>query len=527
MHQGELLINLDCPHRISHGVTMINTKIVLLSAILINQVCWLSVNARTNLPTDPQTSQCKISETKFKTWFAGHSIAANGKVNAADSVTFPTDNTDCDFYKWSSQMFLWLTSPAGNDGSYVFDSKVFFDVSPESDHKRKLISNVGIDGSAAPNNFGLRIPKKDEEIEEVGQAGGGGVLMSQDKSLVYYGIHVNDVYAYFLTGQKNNKINATNFPDSQTTIDAVKNYVKTLKGVKPLPDYNAMTMELKTSWVDVSTVESPDEYITITATVPKYVPSNAEILPEEWLLDGTQTVTLALVGMHVVGSVNQHPEMVWATFEHLNNAPDNAYYYTNNKGKTSSVSYSSAGDWLFMETGGSLASGNQEFMTVQPESGDSTGNIYATKNKKKGRYNNIEPSNTFRNNPWGSAPNDKSVAGNNAQLISLNNDILGFLKAGDKRKNYFLSGAVWTKKGHLPYYSTPKPSYPSFTEAGSLNLANSTMETYQQPTSPTGTNMISGCFSCHSISGAHAEQGKGLGLSHIYDEIQPLKVKKK
>ena len=36
---------------------------------------------------------------------------------------------------------------------------------------------------------------------------------------------------------------------------------------------------------------------------------------------------MAMVGLHVVGSVKGHPEMVWATFEHIDNAPQNNYVY--------------------------------------------------------------------------------------------------------------------------------------------------------------------------------------------------------
>ena len=35
-----------------------------------------------------------------------------------------------------------------------------------------------------------------------------------------------------------------------------------------------------------------------------------------------ESVTVALIGLHVVGVVEDHPEFVWATFEHEDNAPD-------------------------------------------------------------------------------------------------------------------------------------------------------------------------------------------------------------
>jgi hypothetical protein len=41
--------------------------------------------------------------------------------------------------------------------------------------------------------------------------------------------------------------------------------------------------------------------------------------------NGQKTVNLAMVGMHVVGSTKGHPEMIWATFEHIGNAPNDDY----------------------------------------------------------------------------------------------------------------------------------------------------------------------------------------------------------
>jgi hypothetical protein len=520
---------------------MINQNMFLNTIILTSIFASSPLTAETRLPPDPQTTNCSISETDFNQWFASDAVSKNGLANAADSIGFPpaTTNTACDFYKWSSQMFLWLTSPTSSDGGLVFDSNVFFDVSPESDQKRTLISNVGLDGKAAPNSFLLRSAKPDEEIEEAGQAGGGGVLMSQNKSVVYYGIHVNDVYAYFLTGQKNGAIKASAFPDTTASIQAVKDYVKTLKGVAPLPDYNALTLELKTSWVDASSVKDPSQFVTISATVPKFTPNKTNPTTQ-WDLNGTQNLTLAMVGMHVVGTVKDHPEMVWATIEHISNAPDAAYYYTNNnKDKDSNTleNLSTAGNWIFTQSGVSMGLPmNQERMKVATASGSSTGNIEASKDSKTGQYDNtIGPSNTLRLNPWGNAASNTSYADNNAQLISLNNDVLGFLKTGDARKNYFLSGAVWTKNGNIPWFANskkPKDVGPAFVEKGSISLANSTMETYHQETY-TDPTKSTGCFLCHSVSTQNATPVSNggtynaLNVSHIYSNITPLNVTQK
>ena len=56
-----------------------------------------------------------------------------------------------------------------------------------------------------------------------------------------------------------------------------------------------------------------------------------------------KTVLMALVGMHVVGSTAGHPEMIWATFEHKNNAPNSSYTYLSTSGvKTVNPDFSTA-----------------------------------------------------------------------------------------------------------------------------------------------------------------------------------------
>src|SRR5438128_59668 len=58
---------------------------------------------------------------------------------------------------------------------------------------------------------------------DVGQAGGDGVLLAQNGSLVYYRTTVNDVYAYFLTGTKNGGIAPmpTQFPTTSQALNAI------------------------------------------------------------------------------------------------------------------------------------------------------------------------------------------------------------------------------------------------------------------------------------------------------------------
>ncbi|MGH9560876.1 MAG: hypothetical protein ACRD3S_05415, partial [Terracidiphilus sp.] len=332
---------------------------------------------------------------------------------------------------------------------------------------------------------------------EEGQATTGDALLSQTSmgtSLVYYTIVVNDVYAYFLTGNKTGGIMpaATDFPNDSTGLTAVTNYAST-KGVT-FPDPNALAVEVKMSWVDAATLPDASNYVTVSATVPNYDTTNAS----QWVPVGTKNIKLALVGVHFVGTVLSHPEMIWASFEHFGNTPNPAYSYTTTGGTTGNSPQDTTGTWLFCTVN---CPANTPFNA--PHARVNGSDIVGVPANSP-----ISPSNTQRTNPWGLDPTQTSSAGSNTQIISINHSVLTQLLTGDMRKNYFMLGATWTIGGAPPS---------SCAQVGTNFLANSTMETYVQG----GSN----CFSCHNDGGAPGGMlgtGTDSGLSHIYFPIQPL-----
>ncbi len=436
-------------------------------------------------------SACSISASEFNTWFVSGRMSRNGVVTFADSVGFPTNNTVCDFYKWAHQMFLWITSPLGT--GLVLTAPIFFDVNFNAQGNGVFVPNgVGAQTRATPRSFALR-GTKPENFQPGGQAGGQDTLLSLNGALVYFGVHANDVYAWFNTAMIKNPASfppSTPFPTTQAELAKIVAYAR--QNGASLPDARALTLELKTAWIDAAKVPNPANYVTIQAAVPNYVGS---VGAAQWTISTTQptvTKTLALVGMHVVGPVQGHPEMVWSTFEHRGNAPDNTYYFAAgpNSQAIVTVPYNSSGTWSFMTNGGSQQGALVPQMTV-----NNSGNIVA-----KATPPGIQANNVYRVNPWGGPPTPAS-AGNNAQLLSLNMDIRMMLSVlGDRRQNYFQVGAVWTRNGSVPANGNDTAQ-----QVGSVLLANATMETYHQ------TDM-KGCFGCHASSAANAS----LGTSHLF-----------
>jgi hypothetical protein len=338
---------------------------------------------------------------------------------------------------------------------------------------------------------------------EQGQAQDGSVLEAQtaaNGSLVYFSTMVNDVYAYFLTGAFHGSIAtlpANQFPTSQTDLTNTLNYAAAHgKPASSFPDPNALAIEVKTAWVLASGLPNSASYVTEEATVPVY----KHVSGTSWTPNGQQTVTLALVGMHVVGSTAGHPEMVWASFEHFADAPLATYQYTSSASgnPTKTVTQPTTGPWIFSANGSGLTF-NTPHMAVSPTpvANSIAANAGFT----------ISPSNSSRTLPFGMAGNNTS---SNTQILSANNNVLSQLASGDIRGNYFLLGATWT-----PFGSNPGPSNDG---VGTNQLINITMETYQQ-----GTN----CFDCHQNNSQPPPNGNGptnptTQISHVFGVTQPL-----
>lgn len=465
----------------------------------------LGAHAQGELPNDPEPT-CTVTEREFKSWFASGQVTAGGLVTPADSVTFPHRN-NCDFHVWSERMFLWLTSQAAHsygNGGIVLESPVFFGVSDTADGKRSFVPHV----VGQPRRFQMFRAQAGANGASVGQAGSSGVLMAQSGSnaagsLVYYNINVNDVYKYFLTEAKKTASTVVpppypNFPTSLKDLE--------FGGTKPpqFPDLKALTMEIKTSWVEADKLRAagfdPSTYVLMDALIPTFDTSNAS----KWVENGEKRSQLALVGIHVVGSANGHPEMIWATFEHKDNAPNNGYAYRTNKKQIAWVGTPATGKWLF--TGNNTSVYNQQNM----EAGVSGNKMQITPTAG----NQISPSSTLRMSAWGTGPNNPAFVVNNTEVISINNSILSLLKAGDVRRNYLFVGSTWTKDGQTPTVTS--------NQIGTNLLANATMETYVQfPTNTTN------CFSCHqgpSSNGLYPGAdlpGYRNALSHIFGTLQP------
>jgi hypothetical protein len=420
------------------------------------------------LPDDAKLL-CTFEAGEFAGWFETGAVTLDGAVKPKDSLNFsadaPSDLRICNFHKWSEQMFLWLTSPAAGGGR-AFQSPDFYRVSgPRAGGVRTLARNL-------PSNTG----PDSEPFEQGGQPEERYVLMAGNGSLVYYATHVNELYAYFLTGTKNGGITPqpTRFPIKKPEVEQIIAFGKdrgmTITDIDD-PKARAMVVQVKSAWVETTRLDA-SKYITMTAKIPNYTPdsSNTRLTraaePKE--------VQLALVGMHVVGSAKNHREMIWATFEHIDNAPMKSFSYKTSN-EDDRIHPTPVGTWLF-------------------SAGNCTGSFNVGRMHARNRPNidavlgnTIGPSDTCRENAWGVSPDD---AERNTQIVAINRNVIGMLPTGDVRKNYLLIGTIWGQG------------------VGSNLLANTALETYEQHDK--------NCFNCHRGT-LH-----GGELSRMFARLKPL-----
>ncbi len=353
----------------------------------------------------------------------------------------------------------------------------------------------------------------------------GNVQVTQNGSVIYYGIAVNDVYAYFVS--QINPLHNTLFTSSSTNPDSLPQFPTTASSLAAIQtfatskshtllDPNSLAMEIKTSWVDASTLSSASNYITMKAVVPTFDKTN----PAQWKENGTKTITVALIGMHVVGSTAGHPEMVWSTFEHFGNAPNVAYAFTNPSGTQVTQPAdpaTSSPQWLFTAPGSSQPSPASSGLFAANAQATFTSAGVANGIKAVNSTTSVKGTSIARLAPWG-APSDQSpnplissIAASNTQVISLNNDIHSQMNASDVRNNYFFMGATWTEGG-----SPPAGAFPGGINVGTSSLANSTLETFSQRAK---FNAGNGCLSCHTSTSSHIST---VTVSHLFSDMVAL-----
>jgi hypothetical protein len=316
------------------------------------------------------------------------------------------------------------------------------------------------------------------------------VLISQKNKIVYYDIEVNDVVAYFRSGFEG--FHFKDFPTgapiptpAKKDIVEIDNYAKSHQA--NLPDKKALAIEIKTSWIEIDDRDK-DRFVTTWATIPTFTQDSAT----HWRADRPKKAHLGLVGMHIVFSAKGNPEMIWTTFEHVDNAPDQRYAYC----QRSDRGGSDQGDCEKIVSHDRDQATKWMFSTNIPQSANNLQRAYLYKGDICG-YNNstIGSNDVLRTYAWGSTQPQI-----NTDIININENVLKSLPDEDIRRNYLLRGAIWTGGG-IP---------PGASREGSAKLLNMTMETFFRG---------SDCFACHNDP---TTTPHSVGMSHVFNHLRKL-----
>jgi hypothetical protein len=178
------------------------------------------------------------------------------------------------------------------------------------------------DNAAAPKLLQLAYTSElgDIHLLSIGQAGNGKWLTSQGGDLVYYDVRLNLDEVQFI--QQNN---LTTYAGQQACANNQQAQQKGMGGFN-LPQgggqdtdcsgdahtygLNLGTIELKSAWVELPADHSLDY---------RYLTTQADIVPP---IGKPYTATVGLVGLHIIHKMQGGPQFVWATFEQIDNDPD-------------------------------------------------------------------------------------------------------------------------------------------------------------------------------------------------------------
>lgn len=378
-----------------------------------------------------------------------------------------TSTTNEIFHQWSWQKFLWLTKPQANQKPLFLNelrqvSDALLPVTPQPG-----ASVVLVDTEQAGSNGVLK----------ANPVYGGTNQIAKDFT-VYYSIHSNDIM-----------------------IKAAKIYKDSINSGKLSPNnlktFPVGSLELKVSWLDANTIKAEKQknyYITDAA-----VSTDGKTF---------QKKRMALLGMHVVGVVINHPEFIWATFQHNDLGP--VYDWKNSKANSDDEKL------LYSKGTTKGLDGITWIKNSGPKEPHKAYDLFQfgvpkTAGDQYMKTCQMEPEN-FDN------------------IKAINDCVASNLD--DVWNNYFYNGSIWINTDGMTPQEQAQTivnlgfnignATPGSSARGSLNNANITMETYTQTFESNISNInasnLANCFSCHNaVSFASGSPKSPLYISHVFD----------
>lgn len=451
--------------------------------------------------------------------------------NPALGITGPPSHAagggDCPFYQLAWRTFLYVTQPDGT-GRPAFAG--FPNIDSTFEHTTVGDLAAKSTSSFLPNDKGVmslapRVAKGANDSVHVGagvnQAGTTqGLLIDQRGQPIFYGIHFNDLFADFI--RKN----------GLTTRDGIL-------AADPKLQFEQGCIELKSAWQIVSSDSPPSNFITVQAELPmlKVVKdSNGKDKVVVDTIPRPQPVTVALISLHVVFTLKDHPEFIWSTFEHVDSSgkPDCApSSHSNPEGDeghdANDLPDRVVGneDLLLFKAGTKYNEGNKSFTPEQ---------LAAALDEQKQTF--TKGGRTLQTSIFREYPGSKTHTNDfDEDIVDLNDSMTALFEANrakgadDKRRFYRLVGAVWLEtpanfKEGLQFQNTPEQNSdtPGAALAGEDALSSVAMESFtQNKFAATGMH---NCFMCHDtrqvvsdVTGHRILPPKRINVSHVLSKF--------
>lgn len=273
-------------------------------------------------------------------------------------------------------------------------------------------------------------------------------------------------------------------------------------------DFPVGSLVLKTAWIRTSDAwKDSNNYYNTWADIYS---ANGKCSRER----------VSLVGMHIVGTVLNHPEFIWSTFEHDDLAPGYNWDTVTKWPADTSKPVLSNTDYLLYNKGTPMSACLNTNLAMH-KSFTNVFNMFPLGEAWSFMYH----VNSSLNPPADTLP-DKLDITDHSNVVSLNKSVHEHLeKVKGPWSHYFYKGAVWLNAAYHSF-GPGNPNYYLLTDSalnGGRALSNITMETFTQ-TDYTGiysTGSMS-CFGCHAtadfvnVKDSNNQLSYNLVISHLF-----------
>ncbi|MBB1418809.1 MULTISPECIES: hypothetical protein [Pseudoalteromonas] len=387
-------------------------------------------------------------------------------------------STNCDFHQWSWQKFLYLTQIDKKTNQLVMFGYDYLQVNNEMMPYLEPWNDL-----LNPTGFKL---SSQLILEDTTQAGSshGELFTKYGNQPAYYSIHINREF--------------------------IKSAAKT--PITSSDQFAVGSVEIKAAWLAIDQLRALYSEQEIDA---QFYTRQALIKADNKTMRSSK---VALIGMHVVGVVENHPEFIWATFEHQASTPD--YYGSTSAFKKVTTAYdvnkvvSDSDNFIFYRK--NTTAGDANLSYPQGETTTNTFRLYQFGVPNGAPYTTVA-----------TATQQNQDAENFNNIQQLNHSVQQALAAQTSPwQHYFYAGSVWLSTLDYQFSSGISgnivPPNANDKLRGSLALANITMETYTQTygdPNQTANYSINNCFACHGITAGKST----MAVSHIFNNFEKLR----